>query len=426
MKAAKDKRNSDAQFKTKIWNWFVNLTLEERVKCVSFEDKEWVQLIQRMYKRKVKEGEGLFFSVEEESNDCFSIDKLAGNLINRRLGARNNKRLKNKIKYIVNNNNEICFKKLSSLSRDWNCSYPERLLPLDAELEKNVRLCDTKEYLDTITIATNLLKDAEHFLFLMEVASRGLFLGIPCRLHWDLNSKRWTWQSPAWFVGMGYYSLATFVAAKIEKVLWMRYWEYNQMDPRAADTPPNRPKFSFPPNNSQALLSKAHITQFWLKTSPLVRRKIVGGLGHIVEQVLMENSEESTDYCDYLDCPSGRKSDQRSSNSSGNKARKTKARPAKEDYPRLLEALVDLSMEEKTLELLFKEKEDTQHSEMFIEILYFSPLSTIGSPLNMILRRLGICIQRAYTEKIGMDLILGEEAEKLKEAKKKNKRKQKS
>eukprot|EP01099_Mayorella_cantabrigiensis_P003172 TRINITY_DN2470_c0_g2_i1.p1 TRINITY_DN2470_c0_g2~~TRINITY_DN2470_c0_g2_i1.p1 ORF type:complete len:1346 (+),score=243.05 TRINITY_DN2470_c0_g2_i1:42-4079(+) len=430
MKGVKDKRNSDSHFKSRIWNWFVNLTLEERVKCVSFEDKEWVQLIQRMYKRKVKEGEGLFFSVDDESNNCFRIESLAENLLNKRLGTRNNKRLKNKFKYIVNNNNEFCFKKLSSLSRDWNCSYPERLLPLDAELEKNVRLCDTKEYLDTITVATNLLKDAEHFLFLMEVASRGLFLGVPCRLQWDVNSKRWVWQSPAWFVGMGYYSLATFVAAKLEKVLWMRYWEYNQLDPRSSDSLASRPKFSFIPNNSQALLSKGHITQFWLKTSPLDRRKIVGGLGNIVEHVLMENSEGSNDYCDYVDCSSGRVD--RGKGGSGNKTRKTatsntntKIRPAKEDYPRLLEALVDLSMEEKTLELLFKEKEDTQHNEMFIEILYFSPLSTIGSPLNMILRRLGICIQRAYTEKIGMDLILGEEAEKLKETKKKNKKKQK-
>jgi hypothetical protein len=49
----------------------------------------------------------------------------------------------------------------------------------------------------------------------------------------------------------------------------------------------------------------------------------------------------------------------------------------------------------------------------FIELLYFSPLSRAGSAIDRILRRIGMRIQSAYTEKLGLDLIIGEETEKV-------------
>lgn len=50
----------------------------------------------------------------------------------------------------------------------YNFNYPEKppnvylieqLLQSDTRLEKSVRLCDTREYLDTMTLASNLLED---------------------------------------------------------------------------------------------------------------------------------------------------------------------------------------------------------------------------------------------------------------------------
>jgi len=63
--------------------------------------------------------------------------------------------------------------------------------------------------------------------------------------------------------------------------------------------------------------------------------------------------------------------------------------------------------------------------------LYFSPLKRAGTPIDMILRRIGLCIQSAYSEKLSMDLIMGEEAEKVTkaaqaEAKKKKKRRKRN
>ncbi len=72
-----------------------------------------------------------------------------------------------------------CFKKLSSLSK--LCFYPDRLLQFDTTLQKSIRLCDTREYLDTMTVASNLLEDGEKFLQLMQVVTRGNFLKDPCK-----------------------------------------------------------------------------------------------------------------------------------------------------------------------------------------------------------------------------------------------------
>ena len=47
----------------------------------------------------------------------------------------------------------------------------------------------------------------------------------------------------------------------------------------------------------------------------------------------------------------------------------------------------------------------------FIEFLYFSPLARAHTSLDLIIRKMGICLQSWYAETIGMDLISGEDAE---------------
>ena len=73
----------------------------------------------------------------------------------------------------------FCFQRITSLLT--SCFYPERLLLSDRKLDESVRLCDTREYLDTITIASDLLEDGEQFFKLMKIVTRGGFLRIPCK-----------------------------------------------------------------------------------------------------------------------------------------------------------------------------------------------------------------------------------------------------
>jgi hypothetical protein len=52
----------------------------------------------------------------------------------------------------------------------------------------------------------------------MEVVTRGGFLTNPCKVSWDEKASEWIWDAPSWFQSMGYYTLGTYVAHKLEQV----------------------------------------------------------------------------------------------------------------------------------------------------------------------------------------------------------------
>jgi hypothetical protein len=198
---------------------------------------------------------------------------------------------------------------------------------------------------------------------------------------------------------MGYYSLGTWISHKIEKVfnsenyaykktLWMRYWDAHRLDPRTK----NYPIYYTFPNVLEGLLSKNYLIQFWKSHNTQERRKIVGSIGNIVRHVIFSDNDEPD---------------------------KNKYRTGL-DYPRLLSQLVEISSrtffysfiyifkaQERNLEVLFDDRDLAQNEKTFIEILYFSPLERAGTTIDMVLRRIGMSIHSAYTEKLSMDLIIG-------------------
>eukprot|EP00012_Vannella_robusta_P001798 CAMPEP_0206189626 /NCGR_PEP_ID=MMETSP0166-20121206/4280_1 /ASSEMBLY_ACC=CAM_ASM_000260 /TAXON_ID=95228 /ORGANISM="Vannella robusta, Strain DIVA3 518/3/11/1/6" /LENGTH=1101 /DNA_ID=CAMNT_0053605577 /DNA_START=24 /DNA_END=3331 /DNA_ORIENTATION=+ len=375
--------------KSAVWKWFLSLDLDEKARVLSIEDKDSVQLIQKMFKKKAQDGEGLFFAVDDGFEDM--VDHVPQSSYTK------------KSQYIFTNKNDFCFMKLGCLDEYRIINYPESLLGPDGELEKAVRLCDTREYLDTMTVATNLLEDPYRFLRLMERASRGSFLTHPCKVEYISRISQWVWQAPSWFTGMGFYSLGTFICHKFEQALWMRYWEHKQLDPRLVYS---KRRYTFPNNSSQALLSKTHLTEFWVNTEPLVRLQILGGLGSIVDTALRDSAVESQEKTNVpVATPP-------LSVSTFRRPRKGSDATRNSVFPihdiRLLSALVDFSMEKKAVDFF------SLNHRAFIEILYFSPLKTAGTPTNYVLRRIGFIIQKAYMEKLKMDLILGEESEKKK------------
>lgn len=146
-----------------VWAWFCKLQLEDRARVLSIEDKDGVDLVQRMYARKEEEGEGLFFDVGEGFADM-SYGPLGSS--------------KRKPNHIFTNKDDFCFMKMSCVP---HCNYPERLINADRELEQAARLCDTLEYLDTMSVASELLSNAPALKKLLVRASRGGFLEKPCR-----------------------------------------------------------------------------------------------------------------------------------------------------------------------------------------------------------------------------------------------------
>ena len=267
----------------------------------------------------------------------------------------------------------------------------------------------------------------------------------------------------------------------MEKTLWMRFWEYNKLDPRVADS--NKRKYIYQGSNSQVLLSKTHLTQFWKSTTSIQRLQIIGNLGSIINDALRENSyaaDQSNPKEPQMSIPlphhrnnhpfhfpaslpsaptlspsdSSTIAPSSPSTAFGN-GKCTKSRKGSDAtkyylFPdhdiRLLSALVDFTMEKKAIEFIFSETNEID-DQTFIEILYFSPLKTagcfsllifflaqiffyfflnsfflkrifllnnnyLGTPINFVLRKLGFIIQRAFSEKMAMDLILGEESDK--------------
>eukprot|EP01095_Lingulamoeba_sp_RSL-Kostka_P012195 TRINITY_DN4782_c2_g2_i2.p1 TRINITY_DN4782_c2_g2~~TRINITY_DN4782_c2_g2_i2.p1 ORF type:complete len:184 (+),score=38.21 TRINITY_DN4782_c2_g2_i2:209-760(+) len=170
--------------KREIWWWFLSLDDYERARVTSIEDKETVGLILRMYQRKVEEGDGLYFDIGPKEDYFESFDLLLDKCTNVKRGQR--RKLK---KYDEKIQNDFCFQRFTYLSRYFNCHYPESLISFDKQLEDNIRLCDTCEYLDTITLANSLLSNPQQFLYLMERASRGSFLTSPCKSNYTKISN---------------------------------------------------------------------------------------------------------------------------------------------------------------------------------------------------------------------------------------------
>lgn len=82
----------------------------------------------------------------------------------------------------------------------------------DKQLEASVRLADTFEYCDTLTIASDALQDGSSFLQLLSSCapstaassnnnssnSNHSFLSQPCHVEYDSKLKRWRWDVPQW------------------------------------------------------------------------------------------------------------------------------------------------------------------------------------------------------------------------------------
>eukprot|EP01116_Phalansterium_solitarium_P018683 TRINITY_DN5043_c0_g1_i1.p1 TRINITY_DN5043_c0_g1~~TRINITY_DN5043_c0_g1_i1.p1 ORF type:complete len:1345 (+),score=190.37 TRINITY_DN5043_c0_g1_i1:216-4250(+) len=415
--------------KARLERWFLDLTPEQRGRVLSFEDKEGCKIIKQLFDKQKEEGRSLFYDVGEplfSRQPLPHFGKLKARLKVPFIGRnKQSKQLSSFLEASLKEN--FCSRTLASYNDSF--IYPQRFITADQQLEASVRLCDTREYLDTVTIDSDLLEDGKEFLDLMHVVTRARFLDTPCRVSWigGTNSKAprnedvWEWEQPRWFGDMGFYSLGTYIAHKLEMALWMRYWDHYQVDPRkpvvkdGVVLPSRAPLYRFP-QYLEGLLSKAYLIDFWKSRSSQERRKIVGSIKSVVQHVLMncDSGVQGLYSSSQLDLSGGGENDK------GRRGRKKvddKALSPRVDYRKLLDKLVDLSSQEQHLNLLFsKDDWKTQTERAFITILYFSPLVRAGTSMDMVLRRIGISIASAYTEKLSMDLIVGEEAEKIKKA----------
>jgi len=295
--------------------WFSNLSEEKRRHVISIVDSELTYGLLCMYDKKLRDGDGYFFEVDV--NDIFKplvpsrniktyrqpIDppgRLNGNKRRKRglsrLSNDSSKALpfnfvddffltKKTLRKTVGSKDEnFCFTKFQYVDPEFVYA---KIRDADQELEDAIRLCDTKEYMDTLTLDPSLVKDPELFFQIMHMTSRGNFLTSECKVCWSAEQKRWKWEMPSWFNEMGFYTFATYVEQKIETQLWMRYWEAIKLDPRRGSQHP----FNFSPVDYCGLASKEHLVEYWKSLTIEQRRGVVGKMGRIVSHVLKDGSD---------------------------------------------------------------------------------------------------------------------------------------
>ena len=159
------------ELKPKVWAWFLGLSWEERGNVLLWEDKYGAELLKQMYKKKWSEGSGFFFTgiphqislcnvaSQHPSNCELHWPQFVINLVDdpalRKLAEAPVFHGRGLLPPVEN----FCFKKLSLLD-NYFC-YPDSVVEVDRQLEESVRLCDTREYCDTLTVAGYILKDGE-------------------------------------------------------------------------------------------------------------------------------------------------------------------------------------------------------------------------------------------------------------------------
>ena len=84
-----------------------------------------------------------------------------------------------------------------------------------------------------------------------QVASRGGFLSTPCEVSFNPKTKKYECKPPPWFSGMGYYTLATYIAHKFETAIWVRYV--------VANSPPRKGGV----DQGGKIESRLHLQGFW-------------------------------------------------------------------------------------------------------------------------------------------------------------------
>lgn len=100
-------------------------------------------------------------------------------------------------------------------------------------LEKHLRFTETEEYCDNIALGLHLTSNSLEILKLFDLVSLGRCFKVPCQAYWEKSHKKWLFHYPSWFDPCCYNTLAAWACAGFERSLWMHYWKFNKLDPRA-------------------------------------------------------------------------------------------------------------------------------------------------------------------------------------------------
>lgn len=100
------------------------------------------------------------------------------------------------------------------------------------EFEGLLRFMDTEDYLDTLCLEQKPLRNMEKILEFFDLLSGSEAFKVPCLAYWDGVYRKWMYEYPAWHQTEKFFSLAQWACMCLERTVWMKFFQMNQMDSR--------------------------------------------------------------------------------------------------------------------------------------------------------------------------------------------------
>lgn len=246
-----DDRKTKCSVRDKVLEWFRGLTTEQRRSILTISDRSWVAVLLQMQRRLEREGPGFFFlltDVLQSEPVITSGEKPAipssQTFIKSEQEAeskKSRKSMKSRKKTVAPASSSssssavtgslkkpcqgvaamalpgLCFRKAKGL-----------LARLDEEQGAGELLCGNLELfstveataaglnlLDTVSISEDLLRNVDQFLAMMDAITHSEFF-----VSVGAGRQDSSWEELPWLKSMGYYTMAAFVANKVELAMW--------------------------------------------------------------------------------------------------------------------------------------------------------------------------------------------------------------
>lgn len=229
--------------KEKALQWFLGLSIEQRRSVVTICDKNWVAVALQMHRRLANEGRGFFLVLpdvlEREPLPASSIKTAFPNKPEQRAEvpkkARKSFKTGKKSTTSASSSTKsicagaptvalpgLCFRKARGLLARLDEEHlAGELLCNNLELFSSVETADgCLNSLDTFSISEDLLSTPDQFFASMNTITCGEFLSSIKAVPQDSS-----WEELPWLKSMGYYTMAAFVANKVELAMqsaWLR------------------------------------------------------------------------------------------------------------------------------------------------------------------------------------------------------------
>ncbi|CAG9315013.1 unnamed protein product [Blepharisma stoltei] len=307
-------------------------------------------------------------------------------------------------------------------------SYTDPKFQAEKNFEQIIRLTDTEEYLDTLTVDPEMAKYPEKLIDLIKSISNKQAFIVPCRCFWDSSLKRWMWEYPSWFSSTSYNSLASWVSAGFERAIWMKYWMLNGLDPRKQGETQNFVAEEAVGEDSQQ--NQLRLTEFIGQLNDKTKFSVVGEIDELTKIFVAVKSELanlSKDQINTWAYPQIARFPYFNSMATGIFAY---CNPLMGGFHiNALRNKIQYYQTAKSVEIIIQ-KLQSDTPEKFIEFLSSSPLDRAVTYLDIVTRKVLLRIKSALTEKNAEDLLKLEENQTVKgkksdENKKKKKKKKK-